>query len=103
MIILKEKEMEDKKIMTLHPDPTKKGVNISLKKYEMMRDTLLGIIARAEMISFTALTEEAQKELHGVFEGSIPWYVVSVKQDLEARNIIKRVNGKSPQHLTMVD
>lgn len=95
--------MEDKKIMTLHPDPTKKGVNISMKKYEMMRDTILGIISRTETISFADLTEEANKELGGIFEGNIPWYVVSVKQDLEARKIIQRVGARSPQQLRMAD
>lgn len=95
--------MEDKKIMTLHPDPTKKGVNISLKKYEMMRDTIIGIISRAETISFTDLTTEASKELDGIFDGNIPWYVVSVKQDLEARKIIQRVNARSPQQLRMAN
>lgn len=95
--------MEDQKIMTLHPDPTKKGVNISLKKYEMMRDTILGIISQRGTITFTDLTAEAQKELEGVFDGNVPWYVVSVKQDLEARKIIRRVNARSPQQLTMAD
>lgn len=95
--------MEDKKIMTLHPDPTKKGVNISMKKYELMRDTIIRIISRAETISFTDLTEEAGKELAGIFDGNIPWYVVSVKQDLEARKIIQRVNTRSPQQLKMAD
>lgn len=95
--------MEDQKIMTLHPDPTKKGVNISLKKYEMMRDTILEIISRADTVSFADLTEEATKELAGIFDGNIPWYVVSVKQDLEARKIIQRANTKGPQQLRMAD
>lgn len=95
--------MEDQKIMTLHPDPTKKGVNILLRRYELMRDTIIEIISRSETISFSNLTNEAQKELEGRFDGNIPWYVVSVKQDLEARKVIRRVNGKTPQHLTMAD
>ena len=95
--------MEESKIMTLHPDPTKKGVNISVKKYEQMRDALIGIIAQAGTITFTELTEQAQQALDGVFDGNIPWYVVTVKQDLEARKVIERVNDRSPQQLRMVD
>jgi hypothetical protein len=36
-----------------------------------------------------------------LFEGSIPWYVTTVKLDLEARGVIERVPGPGEQKLTL--
>lgn len=94
--------MAEPKIMTLHPDPTKKGVNILLRRYDLMKETILGIMSRQEVITFKDLTAQTEKELTGVLDGNIPWYLVSVKQDLEARGIIEIIKGKSPQQLRLV-
>lgn len=95
--------MPEPKIMTLHPDPTKKGVNILQRRYDLMKETILGIMSRSEVVTFKDLTAQAEKELTGVFDGNIPWYVVSVKQDLEARGLIEIIKGKSPQQLQLVE
>ena len=31
------------------------------------------------------------------------WYLVSVKLDMEARGVLERVDGRSPQRLRLVD
>lgn len=90
--------MKESKILTLHPEG-KNGVNISLVKYELIRDFILKTIQNHGEITFSTLTQLAKKELVNQFEGNIPWYVVSVKLDLEARNVIERIPKTSPHKL----
>ena len=48
------------------------------------------------------MTEEVGRRLGDVFDGSVSWYVVSVKLDLEARGVLERIDGRSPQQLRLV-
>lgn len=89
----------EKRIKTLHP-MGKKGVNILQRRYEVVKDTILAVLEEngGEMY-YQDVNEEAKKKLEGYFDGKIPWYVVSVKLDLEARGIINRVNNSSPHRI----
>ncbi|MHA1992446.1 MAG: DUF6958 family protein [Candidatus Hodarchaeales archaeon] len=89
------------KILTIHPEG-KKGVNIELRKYNNIKDAILKILGIHKEITLKRLLEEVQNEFINLFEGSITWYVLTVKLDLEARNIIKRISNKSPQKLSLV-
>ena len=91
---------KDEKIMTLHPD-INKGVYISLKKYTLMKDTILNVLNKNKEISFKELGNEVEEQLEGKFEGSIMWYYTTVKLDLETRNIIQRIQKTSPQIVKM--
>ena len=88
----------DDKIMTLHP-LGKTGVNISKAKYEQIREAILASIREHGEISFSDLAADVTRRLEGNFDGSITWYVTTVKLDLEARGEIERIAGKSPQML----
>jgi hypothetical protein len=92
--------MEDDRIQTLHPTG-KQGVNISRQKYEQIRDFILQSLLESGQTTYQALVEHAITELEGKFEGSIPWYIVTVKLDLEARGEIERIPGTSP-HLIRI-
>jgi hypothetical protein len=48
-------------------------------------------------ITFMNLSRAVEKEVNGNFEGSVTWYVTTVKLDLEARGQIKRVTNSRPQ------
>ena len=76
------------KVQTLHPDPTKKGVNIDKDKYEFIREKVLKIIKDHQPLTPTDLFEHMSK-LESEFDGKIGWYTMSLKLDLEARNAIK--------------
>jgi len=84
------------KIRTLHPDK-KQGVNISKEKYEVIRNAILCVLQTQKQMTFMNLSRAVEKEIHGNFEGSVTWYVTTVKLDMEARGEIKRVPNSRPQ------
>jgi len=90
------------KIMTLHPSPDKKGVNIDNRKYLMIKDAIISSIKRHNQIRFMPTLITSVKDILGdTFDGSISWYVTTVKLDLEARGIIERIPKVSPQQLRL--
>ncbi|MEB2777838.1 hypothetical protein SYJ56_21160 [Algoriphagus sp. D3-2-R+10] len=92
--------MNEEKIMTLHPEG-KKGVNILRRRYDTIKDFILKAIDDREEIGFDELTDFAVDKLSTTFDGKVVWYIVTVKLDLEARNIIERVPKTSPHKLRM--
>jgi hypothetical protein len=91
--------MKDR-IMTLHPQG-KRGVNIEQAKYEMVRDAIVGSLAEYGELSFRELATEVERRLSDQFEGSITWYVTTVKLDMEARGLLERVEDADPQRLRL--
>jgi uncharacterized protein DUF6958 len=83
-------------IRTLHPKQ-KQGVNISREKYEIIRQAILSTLHAQKEMTFMKLSRAVDKEMNGDFEGSVMWYVTTVKLDLEARGEIKRVPHSRPQ------
>lgn len=92
--------MKEEKIMTLHPTG-KQGVNILKRRYDVIRDFILQNIEERKEISFEELTDLAVDQLSDTFDGKVVWYMVTVKLDLEARNIIERIPKTSPHKLRM--
>ncbi len=90
----------EEKILTLHPDG-KQGVNISKEKYETIRQAILSILGEQGETFFKDLPAAAERKLDRAFDGSISWYVITVKLDLEARGLIIRVPKSSPQRLRL--
>jgi hypothetical protein len=88
------------RILTLHPEG-KQGVNISKEKYDRIRQAILSVLDEQGEVFFKVLPAEVEKKLAGSFDGSISWYVTSVKLDLEARGVIQRVPKSSPQRLRL--
>ncbi len=83
-------------IRTLHPQK-KQGVNISREKYEIIREAILSALHKQNEITFKNLSRAVEKQVNGNFEGSVTWYVTTVKLELEARGLIKRVPNSRPQ------
>ena len=88
-------------IRTLHPEK-KQGVNISRQKYEIIRQAILCVLEAQKEITFMNLSRAVEKEVQGNFDGSVTWYVTTVKLDLEARGTIKRVPNSRPQLVRLV-
>lgn len=92
------------RILTLHPEG-KQGVNILTSKYDAMRHALLKVVpAKGEGVPFKGLDEQVAAHLGKAFEpdDSVRWYLVAVKQDLEARGELEIVPKRRPQHLRRV-
>ncbi|HSG45126.1 MAG TPA: hypothetical protein VLA72_18410 [Anaerolineales bacterium] len=83
-------------IRTLHPE-NKQGVNISKDKYEIVRKSILSTLRQHKEMPFMKLSRAVEKDVRGKFEGSVTWYVTTVKLDLEARGDVKRVPNSRPQ------
>ncbi|MCY3904363.1 MAG: hypothetical protein OXF62_05950 [Caldilineaceae bacterium] len=90
------------KIMTLHPQG-KQGVNIDRSKYDVVRQAIEQVLREEPETSFNRLTDLVRERIGGTFDGSVSWYVVSVKLDLEARGVVERVDDRSPQRLRLAD
>lgn len=88
------------KIQTLHP-AGKNGVNIDKGKYDTIREAIIDCLSDKEEVSFAELNQSLKKSLSGRFDGKIPWYVETVKLDLEARGLIERLPGRTPQVLRL--
>ena len=88
-------------IRTLHPEK-KQGVKISKEKYEIIRKAILCVLQTEKEITFMNLSRAVEKEVNGNFEGSVTWYVTTVKLDLEARGQVKRVPNSRPQLVKLV-
>jgi hypothetical protein len=91
----------DEKIMTLHPEG-KQGTRILKSRYDMIRDGILEVLSENGEMSFQEMNREVTRRLDDRFDGRVPWYVVTVKLDLEARGMIERIPEISPQRLRLV-
>lgn len=91
----------EEKILTLHPQG-KQGVNISRAKYDVIRAAILEVAGAQGEVAFKDLPAAVETELHEPFDGSLSWYVTTVKLDLEARGLLERVPRSSPQRLRLV-
>ena len=92
----------DEKIMTLHPQG-KQGVNISRARYSMVRASIVNALTDNEVLTFSQLTATVRADLDGKFDGSINWYVTTVKLDLEARSVVERVPNSKPQQVRLAE
>ena len=92
--------MPEEKIMTLHPQG-KKGVNILKRKYDPIAEKMLQLVEAEGEITYQDLNDRIEEDLEGKFDGKIPWYVVTVKLDLEARGILERIPKTSPHQLRL--
>ena len=90
--------MTEEKIMTLHPKG-KKGVNILKRRYDTIKDFIVETVQDHKEIGFEELTDLAVDRLTETFDGKVLWYLVTVKLDLEARNIIERIPKTSPHKI----
>jgi len=88
-------------IRTLHPEK-KQGVNISKDKYEIIRKAIFSTLKQNKEMPFMKLARAVEKELRGTFEGSVIWYVTTVKLDMEARGEVKRVPNSRPQLVKLI-
>ncbi len=91
---------KEARIMTLHPDG-RQGVNILERRYDQIKTFIIQQLKTKPEMSFAELNDVAKQELKDKFDGKIGWYVVTVKLDLEARQIIERIPNRTPQYVRL--
>jgi hypothetical protein len=87
----------EQKIQLLHP-AGKKAVSMDIKKYTIIKKALLNSLKQNRELSHTEILRAIMQDFkkHKIkFEGSVEWYMESVKLDLEANKFIERVYDKS--------
>ena len=92
--------MSEEKILTLHPQG-KAGVNILLRRYNVIKDYILQTLQENPNMTFSDLADKAFDDLQETVDGKVVWYVTSVKLDLEARSMIERIPKTSPHQLRL--
>jgi hypothetical protein len=85
------------KIQTLHPQPGKTNKNISLDKYNFIRENVLAVLGKKEL-THPELMEALLQRVKDNFEGNVQWYGETVKLDLEARKVIERTRTKPEKY-----
>jgi hypothetical protein len=83
------------KIQLTHP-AGKKAVRIAESKYEILKKAILNCLRLNGELTHTEILQAITKEFIKrkiKFEGSVEWYMESVKLDLEAKKEIKRITG----------
>ena len=92
--------MAEEKIQTMSPIEGSGGTRISKQKYDAYKKAILKVVPRSkEGITFKELPAAVKRVLPKTIEGSVNWYTVCVKLDLEARGLLERVPGAKPQRL----
>src|SRR4051794_13373883 len=87
----------EQRIQLLHP-AGKKAVRMDIEKYRVMKKALLNSLKQNKELTHTDILEAIIRDFKKnkiKFEGSVEWYMESVKLDLEANKIIERVYVKS--------
>ncbi|MEM1418661.1 MAG: hypothetical protein AAGH15_27450 [Myxococcota bacterium] len=94
--------MTEPRTPILNPHTGRDDGTIATDKYEAMKAALLAAIPPDDTgVPFQGLADRLRPHLDAaVFEGaSIPWYLTTVKLDLEARGLLERIPGARPQRL----
>ena len=94
---------EEPKILCQTPTPGKQGTRIAKWKYEAIRKAIRQVVPRNKnSLPFSLLAKEVGKALPTDERkriGSISWYTVTVKLDMEVRGELERIEGAKPQRI----
>ena len=83
-------------IQTYHPDPQKQGVNISKSKYDIIHGAIEEFLLAAGSASLHEITSAVKDKVSANFDGSVGWYVTTVKLDMESKGQLICDRSKSP-------
>jgi hypothetical protein len=84
----------------------KSGAYVTREKYESVRQAMLEILPKeGEGLTLEEIVAEIETRVPAeLFPKGVTWYTVTVKLDLEARGMVKRIPKTSPiRHLKITD
>jgi hypothetical protein len=88
--------VKKKKITTIHPR-TSSRLNIAAEIYEPFKAAIIQSLKGSKGKTFTALTKDVAKIIKNkmpFFKGSVAWYTISIRLDLETRGIVETFTEK---------
>jgi hypothetical protein len=89
-----------KKVTTTHP-ATRTSKKISAEIYEPVKAAILQSLKGSKGKLFTELSDDvkkiAKRTMPG-FKGSVPWYTISIRLDLETRGIVETFTDKGKKY-----
>jgi len=90
-------------ILTKNVTRNANGTRVNKAKYEAFRTAILAVVPKNETgILFKDMPKLVAKKIPKEMlpaKGSASWYTTVVKLDLEARKLIERVPGETPQRI----
>ena len=97
---------DEERVVCETPTPGKKPTRIHKWKYDLLRHIILEIVTEsADGVEFRNLSGLIEGRLSAEQRynlGSVSWYTVSVKLDMEVKGEIERVPRAKPQKLRLV-
>ncbi len=91
----------EKFVETIHPEPKKPGARMEKSKYDLMRNAILEKLQVHGSLTFEKLGNMLEEQLLKKFDGPVIWYYTTVKLDLEARGVIRRVPNSEPPRIEL--
>ena len=88
--------MTEEKVLTRHP-LGKNNKPVDRQSYELFKDAIVSALRDREL-THTELVDQLTRSLEGTFSGNISWHAMTVKLDLEARQIIERTSSKPQKY-----
>lgn len=85
-----------KKTVTTHP-ASKREMKIDSAIYEPFKAAILQCLKGSKGKTFAELTDDVIKIIRKkmpAFKGSIPWYTISIRLDLETRGVVETFTEK---------
>jgi hypothetical protein len=99
----KDRPSTEETILCRNPDPAKQGTRISQWRYDTVRKAILKAVGRGRAgVEFKQLTRLVADSLSAADRarlGSVPWYAVTVKLDLESSGELERIPGAKPHRV----
>lgn len=85
-----------KKTVTTHPE-SRREMKIDSSIYEPFKAAILQSLKGSKGKTFAELTDDVVKIIRKkmpAFKGSIPWYTISIRLDLETRGVVETFTEK---------
>ena len=92
----------DELFLTVQPEAARQNLRIDQRKYEAVHAAILENLHQYGSMTFTQLGALVEEQLQGAFSGSVTWYYITVKLDMEAQGEIRRVPNSRPQLIEVV-
>jgi|SRR5688572_6963385 hypothetical protein len=81
---------QEETVVTFRPGG-KKGTTMLKSHYDQMASYILSLLDNDENVTLNSLVEKAQADISDSIDSDVAWYILQVKLDLEARDLIRVV------------